>query len=829
MNVSEKCRNIAIIGHLHHGKTSLLDLLISHAHSQPLPYNRTDSNSKESSALPRYLDSLQIERERAISLRCKPISLLLENSTHKSAFAVNFLDCPGHPDFREDSGVGLSLLCENVGLVVDCVEGVQVETEMSLKTSLNLSRPIVLILTKIERLWMELKLPPIDAYYKLRNIIDRLNTIAGQQIFAPELGNVVFASAFGGWAFTLESWTRQQYPSVKDSKSFSKFLWGDSFYSSKLKRFLPNSSTDPDATKRSFLAFVLEPLYKLYTQTLSAADLSDLKDFLSSKLKWKNVKESALRRNPRALLKYVLFRFFKQSPIEGLIDAFTNLTVSPVKSDFSNSDSLLMSICKVYPPSSIITKGSSTSLDLQPRVFCRLWQGSVRSNQKVFIHGGADEEAIEAHVSQVFIPCTRYDIPCTSSTSSPWVLLTGIPLDKIIKYGTITNIPVCSTPPRSFIPNTASHMRISIEPLVPSELPKMLHSLRLLSLLYPSLSTHVEESGEHVLFGPGELYLDCVLNDLRVFGQLQIRLSDPSVCFTETVQEISRLKCFADTANGRIRLTMIAEPLEKGLAELIEFSAGTLPSQDVLMSNRFNWDRLSCRSVMAVSATGGNVLIDDTFGEKADLLSACKSSIIQGFQWAMREGPLCEEPIRGVKFRLVDLQVINSTSAIKLGELSPAQIVPAARRCCYAAFLTASPRLLEPVNSINILAPADCIEAIYTLLAKRRGHVLSDTPLPGTPLYNISALLPLLDAPGFEVDLRVMTQGAAMCFSSFSSWQAIPGDPLDTSIKGAFLEPATPPALARDCLLKTRRRRGIGEDVKLDKYFDKEILDLLRK
>ena len=88
------------------------------------------------------------------------------------------------------------------------------------------------------------------------------------------------------------------------------------------------------------------------------------------------------------------------------------------------------------------------------------------------------------------------------------------------------------------------------------------------------LSTKVEESGEHVIIGTGELFLDCVMHDLRhVYAEIEVKVSDPVVTFCETVVETSSLKCFAETPNQRSKLTMIAEPLEKGLAEDIEAGA----------------------------------------------------------------------------------------------------------------------------------------------------------------------------------------------------------------------------------------------------------------
>jgi U5 small nuclear ribonucleoprotein component len=63
--------------------------------------------------------------------------------------------------------------------------------------------------------------------------------------------------------------------------------------------------------------------------------------------------------------------------------------------------------------------------------------------------------------------------------------------------------------------NTCSVVKLSIEPINPSELPKMLDSLRKVNKSYPLLTTRVEESGEHVMLGTGELYLDCVMHDMR--------------------------------------------------------------------------------------------------------------------------------------------------------------------------------------------------------------------------------------------------------------------------------------------------------------------------
>lgn len=95
---------------------------------------------------------------------------------------------------------------------------------------------------------------------------------------------------------------------------------------------------------------------------------------------------------------------------------------------------------------------------------------------------------------------------------------------------------------------------------------------------FPLVQCKVEESGEHVIIGTGELYLDVILHDLRkLYGDIEIKVgasarflatsssqvSDPVVPFCETVIETSQFKCSAESTNKQAKLYMIAEPLEK--------------------------------------------------------------------------------------------------------------------------------------------------------------------------------------------------------------------------------------------------------------------------
>jgi len=320
-----------------------------------------------------------------------------------------------------------------------------------------------------------------------------------------------------------------------------------------------------------------------------------------------------------------------------------------------------------------------------------------------------------------------------------------------------------------------------------------------------------------------------------------MKVSDPVARFCETVVETSALKCYAETPNKRYlpdsnqitfrnKITMIAEPLDKGIAEDIESGRISIKQPVRLVGKYFeenyNWDLLASRNIWAFgpSDNGPNILVNDTLPIEVDktLLNSIRESVKQGFQWATREGPLCDEPVRNVKFRLLDATIADQ--AIYRGG---GQIIPTARRAAYSSFLTATPRLMEPVYSVEVQLPSDCISMVYNVIGKRRGHVVQDFAKAGSPLYTVKAFIPVIDSVGFESDIRLSTQGQAFCLQVFDHWQIVPGDPLDTTQKVKPLQAAMGQQIARDFCIKTRRRKGLNVDVSATRYMDKEMVEAM--
>ncbi|TVY52752.1 116 kDa U5 small nuclear ribonucleoprotein component [Lachnellula cervina] len=859
MNFPDQIRNIAFAGHLHHGKTALMDMLVLETHDISNRLEKRTGRKRDEQL--RYTDVHIQERERGLSIKSAPMSLVLQ-STHGKSHLVNILDTPGHVNFVDEVASSLRLV-DGVVLVVDVVEGVQVNTEQIIKHAVLEGLPLTLVVNKMDRLILELKLPPSDAYFKLKHVVEEVNTVIESVLpgqgekrrLSPEKGNVLFASSIMGWCFTLQSFAKMyadSYPPTKkgtpgiNAQEFARRLWGDVFFNPRKRSFTRKGIEEQ--SKRAFVHFVLEPIYKLYSHTISESP-EDLKETLATL--GITLKPSQFKTDAKVLLKLVCEQFF--GPSNGFVDMVVEHIPSPVDSakakleryytgPLDTSVAKAIEKCDQDGPLIVqISKLFNTSDATGFNSFGRVMSGTARPGTQVRVLGEGysidDEEDMSlATISDVWIAESRYNIPTNGVPAGNWVLLGGVD-NSIVKSATLVP-PVLPDQEDAYIFKPITHFtesvfKVAVEPINPSELPKMLDGLRKINKSYPLITTKVEESGEHVILGTGELYMDCVLHDLRrLYAEMEIKVSDAVTRFCETVVETSAIKCYAQTPNKKNKITMVAEPLDQGIAEDIESGKVSIKSPNRVIGKFFEehygWDLLASRSIWAFGPDdlGPNILQNDTLPSEVDrhLLMSVRDTIRQGFSWATREGPLCEEPIRNSKFKIMDVTL--APEAIFRGG---GQIIPTSRRACYSSFLMASPRLMEPVYSCSMTGPADSVTTLYTVLAKRRGHVLADGPIAGTPLYRVSGLIPVIDSFGFETDLRIHTQGQATLSLVFDRWSIVPGDPLDKDVILRPLEPASAQATARDFVLKTRRRKGLSEDVSVAKFLEPELFSSLKE
>lgn len=143
---------------------------------------------------------LHTEQDRALSIKSTPMTFLLQDTRDKS-FVVNVMDTPGHVNFSDECTAAFRL-SDGAVIFVDAVEGVMMQTERLIKHAMQERLAVTVVINKVDRLILELKLPPQDAYVKLRHTIDEINELimihadgVDDLTVSPLKGNVCFASS----------------------------------------------------------------------------------------------------------------------------------------------------------------------------------------------------------------------------------------------------------------------------------------------------------------------------------------------------------------------------------------------------------------------------------------------------------------------------------------------------------------------------------------------------------------------------------------------------------------------------------------------------------
>ncbi|KAH6893474.1 P-loop containing nucleoside triphosphate hydrolase protein [Thelonectria olida] len=278
---STDIRNICILAHVDHGKTSLTDALLA----------TNGIISPKLAGKIRYLDSRPDEQLRGITMESSAISLffsMLRRSAPEAApepkeYLINLIDSPGHIDFSSEVSTASRLF--------DAVEGVCSQTVTKLKP--------LLVINKMDRLVTELKMTPAEAYQGERmeedlnwreRMEERANAATAAKesadhigdaselqfeerddediYFAPEKNNVIFSSAIDGWAFTC-----RQFASLYEKKLgikrglLEKVLWGNFYLDPKTKKVLGPKHLKGRNLKPMFVQLVLEPVWTVYSAT----------------------------------------------------------------------------------------------------------------------------------------------------------------------------------------------------------------------------------------------------------------------------------------------------------------------------------------------------------------------------------------------------------------------------------------------------------------------------------------------------------------------------------------------------------------------------------
>jgi len=443
--------------------------------------------------------------------------------------------------------------------------------------------------------------------------------------------------------------------------------------------------------------------------------------------------------------------------------------------------------------------------------FGRVFSGTIATGQRVRIQGshykpGSKEDLNIKNIQRTVLMMGRtqdpiQDVPCGNTVG-----LVGID-QYLLKTGTLTDIEDA---------HNIADMKYSVSPVVKvavkvkdgKDLPKLVEGMKKLSKSDPLVVCTTEESGEHIIAGCGELHVEICLKDLKEeYAQCELVVSDPVVGYRETVTADSKT-ALAKSPNKHNRLYLVATPMSEELsAEIEKGPAG--PKADAkdrakLLREKFDWDENEARKIWCwgPETDGANVVVDTTVA--IQYLLEIKEHVNSAFQWCTKEGPLCEENMRGIRFNLTDVTL--HTDSIHRGA---GQIMPPTRRGCFAAEMMGKPTLQEPIFLVEIVCPQDAMSGVYNCMNMRRGCVIEENPREGTPLIQSRSYLPVSESFGFVAALRQATSGQAFPQCVFSHWDSMPGDCMEAG-------------KMQDLALAVRKRKNIKLDIpSLGDYLDK--------
>jgi len=815
---------MSVIAHVDHGKSTLTDSLIAKA----------GIIATEKAGDARMTDTRKDEQERGITIKSTGVSMYFESDIlkegEKHGYLINLIDSPGHVDFSSEVTAALRVT-DGALVVVDYVEGVSVQTETVLRQALGEKIKPVLMINKIDRGILELQVNGEEMYQQFVKVIENVNVIIstyecddmgeGQQIDPPS-GTAAFGSALFGWAFTCTKFAKvySKKFGIEKEKMMQK-LWGDNFFDQKKKVWKNHSEAEGGGElKRAFVQFMMEPVIRLCRATMNGETekidkmLASLEITLKSderQLQGKHLMKNVFQKwinAAEALLEMIILKL--PSPVKAQKYRAAYLYEGPVDDP---SGTAIAKCDKDGPLMIFISKMIPTNDKGRFFAFGRVFSGIVSSGQKVRIMGpnyvpGSKNDLNIKNVQRTVVMMGGKteavpDVPCGNT-----VALVGID-QYILKQGTIAtdegahNIKVMKY-------SVSPVVRVAVDVKNASDLPKLVDGLKKLSKSDPLVVCSTEETGEHVIAGCGELHIEICLKDLEEeYAKCPIKKGNPVVTYKETVTDESSQMCLSKSPNKHNRLFVKCGPLTDDLSDLIE-AEKCGPKTEVkertrILVDQFEWDKQDATKIWCFGpdTNGPNILVDTAKG--VQFLNEIKDSMEAAFQWATREGALADEHMRGLRFNIHDVTL--HTDAIHRGG---GQIIPTARRVFYASELTAEPRLQEPVFICEIQTPDDAVGAIYQTLTQRRGIVVSEEPIIGTPLVGMKAYLPVGESFGFTQALRAATSGRAFPQCSFDHWDEMSGSPLEEGTK------------ANELVEAIRKRKGLKAGIPaLENFIDK--------
>ena len=685
MDRPENIRNIGIVAHIDHGKTTLSDNLLAGA----------GMISKELAGTQLFMDFDEEEQARGITINAANVSMVHEFLGNE--YLINLIDTPGHVDFGGDVTRAMRAV-DGAVVVVDAVEGTMPQTETVLRQALKENVKPILFINKVDRLVNELKLDPQAMMGKFVNLINHVNKLIkgmseekfneGWKVKVDD-GSVAFGSALYNWALSV--------PQMEKTKITFKDVY----------EYCANDK-QKDLADRS-------PLHEIVLNMV----ITHLPNPLQAQKQrvpviWHGDKNSD---EGKAMLSCD-----QHGPVQFMV---TDISIDPHAGEVATG---------------------------------RLFSGSLERGQELAVSGMPNKNRIQQ--VGIFMGAERIEVERIPAGNIAAV--TG--LRDAIVGSTVSSLKGVA-PFESIKHASEPVVTVAIEAKNMRDLPKLVEVLRQVSKEDPTLRVTInEETGEHLISGMGELHLEIIAHKIERDKNVQITTSEPIVVYRETVQGRAG-PVEGKSPNRHNRFYFEVEALPRDVIALLKEGAVNMNAPEterraILMEAGLEKDE--ARNVADVFVS--NLLLDLTKG--IQYLRETMELIIEGFEEAMKTGPLTREPCEGIKVKLVDVTLHED--AVHRG---PAQVIPAVRSAIFAAILMAKDVVLEPMQKVFISVPQSLMGSATQQIQARRGQIL-DLDSEGDTVVVVGKT-PVAEMFGFAGDLRSATEGRAVWSTEFLGFEVL--------------------------------------------------------
>ena len=410
----------------------------------------------------------------------------------------------------------------------------------------------------------------------------------------------------------------------------------------------------------------------------------------------------------------------------------------------------------------------------------RLFSGTLKEGTRVYLVGAKSE----ARIQQVCIYMGPYREVVGQLTAGNIPALLGL---EAARAGETISSTKNTSPFEAVKYVTEPVVTLAVEPKYSRDLPRLVETLRKLSIEDPNLVTTInEETGEYLIAGMGTLHLEIATTLITKTG-LEITTSKPIVIYRESIRKAAG-PFEGKSPNKHSKIFIEIEPMGEDVVDMIKTGKiGEYMDKAALAKilREKGWVPEEAKGVWAIDETC-NVLTEATKG--AQFLQDVKDMVVQGYRWAIKEGPLAYEQIRGVKAKITDIQLHEDPV-----HRGPAQIMPMTRRAFFAAFLSADPTLLEPIQRITAKISPDLLGAVTSVISQKRGKVVS-VDQKGNIIYVVGEI-PTAETFDLAESLRSATAGRAFWGLEFAKWTSVPA------------------SMINQVILDIRKRKGLSTEI----------------